>query len=234
MSDSSRRMTTIGMSAVAVGMALAGTASAATLTQTQTIGPTPTDVVTTQLFNQFDPSLGTLTGVTISASASQGPPVIKATWNGTQPSAARSARYAFDWTSTIKQGSTIIATGANEAPANSDPFNPFTNWGSLALPAGLTTGQFVTFTNPAWGVSIANAINIPVGDFATYSGLGTVPIDINISNLFGISLPSNWNVQLTTLANSSVTIEYTYTPIPTPASASLVALAGLAAFRRRR
>lgn len=220
---------------VATVLACAGSASAATISVTQTLGPTPTYVITSMPFAKFDPSLGTLTGVTISASATQNAPTLKLTWNGTAASPSnRFLRYAFDWNSSISQGSTVIASGAAEAPANSDPTSPFTNWGSFALPAGLEPGQHVTFSDPSWVVSINNTVNIAAGDLATYIGLDSVAVDISLTNFFGISFLNNWNMQLTTTATASVTVEYTYTPIPTPAAASLLGLAGVVASRRRR
>ncbi len=222
----------VAIGAVAL-VAMAGSAaSAAVITQTQTIGPSPTDIVQTQNFAQFDPALGTLTGVTVTASASQGPLSMRFTWNGLNPSpTGRVFRYALDYTGSIMQGTNTITSGANQV---FNPYGPLSGYGSIVAPAGYATGQSIIYSDPSWGLSFANVVNVLPGNFTPYVGVGTVPFDVRLENFYGVSVPGGWGLQLTTNGQSSITVEYTYTPIPTPGAAAVLGLGGLLAARRRR
>ena len=225
--------TSIAIGALAL-VAIAGSAaSAAVITQTQTISPTGTDIVQTQNFAQFDPALGTLTGVTVTASASQGPVSMKFTYIGSETSPAdEEFLYAFDFTGSIMQGTNTIASGANQV---FDPFGPLSGYGSIVAPEGYLPGQAIIYSNPAWSLSIANVVNVLPANFTPYVGVGTVAFDVRLENIFGITFPSSlWNPQLTTNGQSSITVDYTYTPVPTPGAAAVLGLGGLLAARRRR
>lgn len=221
----------ISLIVLAAGMT-SSVASATLITQTQTLGPSPTNIVQTQNFAQFDPALGTLTGVTVTASASQGPLSMRFTWNGPGTSDSRRAfRYALDYTGSIKQGTNTIASGAKQV------FNPFgssAGYGSIAAPGGYAAGQSIIYSDPSWGLSIANVVNVLPGNFAPYIGVGTVPFDVRLENFYAISTPAGWSSQLTTNGQSSITVEYTYTPIPEPSAAALLGFGGLLTLRRRR
>jgi hypothetical protein len=207
-------------------------ASAAVITQTQTISLSPNNIVQTQNFAQFDPARGTLTGVTVTASASQGPLSMRFTWNGLNPSASgRAFRYALDYTGSIMQGTNTIASGANQV---FNPYGSIAGYGSIAAPAGYATGQSIIYSDPSWGLSIANVVNVLPGNFTPYIGVGTVAFDVRLENFYGISTPGGWGLQLTTNSQSSITVEYTYTPIPAPGAAAMLGLGGLLAARRRR
>ena len=217
---------------VVTASGVASAASAAVITQTQTISPTTTDIVQTQNFAQFDPSLGTLTGVTVTASASQGPVSMRFTYNGSGTSpAGRVFRYAFDFTGSIKQGADTIASGANQV---FDPFGPLSGYGSIPSPVGYVPGQAIIYSDLSWSLSIANVVNVLPANFTPYVGVGTVPFDVRLENFFGVSTQSGWNVQLTTLGQSSITLDYIYDPVPTPGAVALLGLGGLVATRRRR
>ncbi len=224
--------TSIAIGALAL-LAMAGSAaSAAVISQTQTIGPSPTDIVQTQNFAQFDPALGTLTGVMVTASASQGPVSMKFTYNGSGTSPAnRVFQYAFDFTGSIMQGANTIASGANQV---FDPFGPLSGYGSISAPVGYATGQAIIYSDPSWSLSIASVVNVLPANFTPYVGVGTVAFDVRLENVFGLSIPGVWGAQLTTNGQSSITVEYTYTPVPTPGAVAVLGLGGLLAARRRR
>lgn len=223
-------LTVIGLSCIAGS---ATSARADVISDTQSFSSLPTDIHNVLNLAQFNPALGTLTSVTVTASASSAT-TWQLTWNGTSPSpTGRVFRYAFDWTASISQGANTIVSGATEAPAGSDPDVPFTNWGSIAAPAGYVNGQSIIYGFPGvWGINVNNVVN--PGDFTPYIGVGTVPFNVDLTTYFGVSTPSNWNTLLTTLGNASITVEYTYTPVPVPGAAALLGLGTLVASRRRR
>lgn len=211
----------VALFALTAGM-IASIASAAIITQTKSIDPAQSDVVANLSFTRFNPALGTLTGVTITASAHVGPTTAVMTWNGPGLSPAVTFGFLAEYAAEITQGAVSIVNKTASTPYFTSP-----------LSKGLKPGESHIYINSMDRLS-ANETVHPV-DFTPYTGTGSVDFNVKLTvPRVGVSVPENYSFTVATRYDANVTVEYTYTAIPGPGAAGLLGVAGLMASRRRR
>jgi len=212
-------------------MATSATAATVSFSDTHSIGGSNSDF----LLGKFDTGLGTLTGVEIKVDFST---------------------LAGSVTVTSKSSSTVTVTAFDAAFTVSDP--SLTN--DLGFDA-TTTRLFSVVTSPAWnGASRTKVsgnssqvytivggqsytfsqLNISSDFFTAYESVGGVgAVDIQAINVATIGASGGtYEVDPTaTVANTKMTVTYTYSAVPEPGTIGLLAFAGgvvLVAVRRRR
>jgi hypothetical protein len=186
----------------------------------QVFGPSPTDWITTFVFNQFDPSMGTLTGVTITETLtnSDGGTV---TNGGTQTA-------TFTVTETI-DGFLIVPDGGGTDTLDSKA-------SSNQKFTGLASGGTATY-GPFTSVG-TTASDSPV-DVTPYIGLGTITFNANTMSGENILGAGNIHTAINSEAADSVTVTYTFDPAaatPEPGPMILIGsgLLGVGCLRRRK
>ena len=178
-------------------------------------------------FNQFDPSLGTLTGVeiTLSNSATAGTALASITGGEGGDSATASLSGILDIT----------------APGSDTPFSEATSVFASCTVAGSGCSNG---PNSQDDPTFAPNPVIDTTDLAAFTGLGMVDLNANIDNVVDGNThslePGSSGIPTTTdnlSWSGDVSVTYQYTPnVPEPASLTLlgVAMAGLGFLRRQR
>jgi hypothetical protein len=206
------------------------TASAATITFTDYVpGPdgtvfNPTTVTGQFELSQFDPSLGTLTGIHLTFTVY---------WEDVQASVHNNAgssgtyRVAGALESDLS-GSTIATQAFTALIFTSSPGWPFDGT-PITLPGGATH-----FFSPGDGNSSTDPII--TSPWADFIGLGTLLYDVTIQNAAVASFVGG-DIQYTQTADARgvMTIAYDYTPYPEPATLAIAGFGLLAlGFLRKR
>jgi hypothetical protein len=195
-------------------------------TQTESVSLTQTNWANTMVFNQFDPSLGTLTGVTL---------------NLTGQVSGSSAFESLDSTpSTVTMN--LQATITLERPDKSSLV--------ATLPTATTVDSVSAFdgsidflgtsgrTHAGQNASDVQSvtINSPSPDLALFIGKGTISLPITGVGSSTASGSGNLQVQFLASAGASAVLTYQFATVPEPASMVLFGLGGAAAvvlLRRR-
>jgi len=176
----------------------------------------------TVTFAQFDPSLGTLVGVTITVQTGMTNLLNLIGYNPQQnPTAFGACTYSLEWSASITPpGTTVIP---EDHRLRSETF-------------GTTLGLFVqsTFTRPPSGNSVPSTYTVAPADFSLYSGTGTAPFSLTFDAGFDCTSLLNCSAMVRLTSRATITVEYEYTPVPSPAAAATLLLGGVAASRRRR
>jgi hypothetical protein len=236
--ENSRRLLALG------GMALlyVGLSQAATIAYTASYPATATDYTATLSLSQFDPSLGTLTEVSLQLAGTQ--TITELTLTNTASSAE-----TFEFDSTAKfyasansAGTTLLSTGA--------PFAIF----DATLTLGAVGGGSCNFGDPTTpvncsaieyangGAPITDTLNASANIFTSLGGyIGTGTFNQTFHTLTGTAFSGgggNINPVQTTNASLLATVTYTYDTAPsTPEPATLFlmgsALVGVGFVRRR-
>lgn len=174
---------------------------------------------------QFDPSLGTLSGVTLSlANASQSATIELDNADGNPDPET--------WTVTLTGGAITFGNASQTVTANPSHLQGYQvpNGNTILYP----TTEAVSAGPTAY-----------TGSLADFIGAGYVPdMSVSFSGSWSVSAPQNprqgwkdnqhfWSV---TASGGSVdwTVAYEYTPVPEPCSMGLLALGGLVVVLRRR
>lgn len=198
--------------------------SAATLPFSDTVNTTFTPNTLSFTLPQFDPTLGTLTGILIEFSAE-----LDGNFSATNQSAA-----AGTLSGTLS--ATFVLDGPPPLAAPLLTLNPLSNFGPINVPAFST----VPFSAPTSSDSDSYATAIPA-ELAPFIGLGTIGFDGTATSLVGIS--SNINpliLEQDLFGEATVTVTYEYDPgvpnVPEPMTMYLMGggLLGLSLMRRPR
>ena len=224
-------------------LALGSSASAAVITQTQNFSFVPSSFQNLT-FSQFNPSLGTLNGITVSVSLNKSGGSVSA--DNDSPTVA-SVDFNSEVFGNISSSSVQLktASGAKIFGSNTGDLDVFDTISmTLAASIGDATSQF----NNTGGADYyryygdtghaSSSGNIGSSYWAAYQGAGSYTIKMNATNVSGISAQSG--VQYAVVAPSvfgSVTVAYNYTslaPVPEPSSALLLVPASLLLARRKR
>ncbi len=203
---------------------LALSAQAATVSYSDSIANTTTNWVDALTLQQFDSSLGTLTGVRFSYSGT-----VSTTFRLESLDNAPA-------TVTVNSAGNLVFGG----PISDTLFAAGSTSQNLAafdgtIDFGGTSGAIVGPVNGS-DSGIADIL----GSFSAFIGGGTFDISVAGNGTSGATGAGNLITQINTLAGAAITVTYTYdtptTPVPEPTSLALfgLALAGVAASRRRK
>jgi PEP-CTERM motif len=216
------------MKKTVLGALLAGafTVAHAAVVQQFVVGPilsTPWTLATAQL-NQFDPALGTLTGIQFQL-------IGTATTEFTLNVNNDAGNFGYDLV-----GATIQATIGNVVVDLLDLSSqrafvwPTDYCASQQKPAPCTIAANYSETD-----SLIDVID-PVA-WGTFIGTGTVSVDMNANSVRVGQFGSGFTIEFdVTKANAEGVLTYTYNPVPEPGSMALVGLGllGLAGVRRAK
>ncbi len=171
---------------------------------------------------QFDPSLGQLVGITVTIQTGLTNHLLLTGYTPQHlPQAYGACTFQLDWTCSIS------APGAMVIP-------PDSRSGSGTLSGMLGYSQTSVFAAAPSGLSGPASYAVDAADFSLYTGMGTIPFELAVGAHFSCSNLLNCFVRDRILSNATVTIDYEYAPVPSPAVAAPLLLGGLCALRRRR
>jgi hypothetical protein len=230
-----RSFRTLGLllGAAALGLVPAGARADVTAPQTVSIGPTDTNfgpgtaVNDPMVFNQFDPSLGTLNAVTVSMSYDF---IHTSTVTFYTPGTIGTSATNNTMSVSLPNGGGTVLSANSADYTRSTAFNSATM--TLNTPVVLPA---TTFSGSLGPVSLTSA-----ADLAAFTGTGTIALPVTASSLAGLPTGNaNGAAAVTTQADVKVTVSYSYThkpAVPEPSSVVLLGLGGCGMFlyRRRR
>lgn len=203
---------------LAAALATSGTALASTISFSDTHLMSSTNWNDVMHIQQFDPSLGTLTGINFSLKGDILGDVRFESYDHL-PTTVYTYLQAMV---TLQRPdlSTIVAT--TPVSSNTDLVTAYDGVDDNSGSSGRT---YVDLAATA-----SNAANSPppAGDLALFTGLGTIALPVKAEALsYGIG-PGNWSPTFETKAAAEVTVTYTYgnPPVPEPSSLALLLMGG--------
>ncbi len=229
----------------ALGLAASvGSASADVLSYTS--APFSSDNSFDAVFQQFDPSLGTLNSATVvldNATLNPVAEVANINIGGSSISPAQTFDYAFVTSFTTNPYNGQVTFTASPAVIG-DAYDNNTltlNYEYLvedgtAQAAQPNSYSVTDFGGPQLAVSPTLTTNIPTGDMSAYVGSGTASFgytltgSVNVGGSGGSTLAFGGDRILA----GTATITYDYTPVPEPATLGMLALGAMGLLARRR
>jgi hypothetical protein len=218
---------TILTAALAVAGLVPSVSAGGAISQTLAFGGASPGTVTpfsdTLSFNKFNGTLGTLTGVTIELSSVTYGTVQVVNWSGN--SEGFTSAYAQIPISVSAFSHNFVTTTAQATVASGTVPGPKYNEVDFAGTPG-SDAQSVPITSGYWSQ-------------LTGSGTGTFDVSVasSLGNFSGSATPGHLLFGGIASAYGTVEIDYTYTPVPEPASMAMVAglgLLGVGVYRRLR
>ena len=180
---------------------------------------------TTVNLSQFDPSLGTLTGVELELNATEQADVTAEN-------------------DSVSSGSMSVNLSGNVQGKGPGAIAPIVTliMGTSAGPVSVSGTDGVPGSGPDFHdfgslSDTESDSSSTASNLATYTGLGTVGFQITGSGGFSVSGVSDSTIHVTDFgASGDATVIYTYIPVPEPSSIVLAAFGflGIAAWRRRQ
>lgn len=231
------RRTVVWLTAALAVWAWEGAASAEVVTQTQTVSNMALSPWITASdggqhtfaqwnptvdFAPFDTSLGSLTGVTITVQTGMGNLLRLLGENPQQnPTAYGYCTYSLEWSASITPpGTTVIATDHRLA--------------AETFGATLVLNGTSLFTRPPTGPSGLSTYSVDPVDFSLYSGPGAASFALSFDAEFICTELFNCNASVRVTSQATLTLDYEYTPVPTPGPVAALVIGGLLSARRRR
>jgi hypothetical protein len=222
--------------------AVSAQASVVSYTVALAPNPQPTNVNTTLSLPQFDPSLGTLTGVQITVNGSLAARAEYENTNSNHGLSASEVPMQLNLTQNLTVGlgaQTLLAMTHTTAQDDYSPgFGAWLQNIDIPYPGGLTAYDGTTdyagtsgFATSLWNTP-GSATYSPA-TIGTFVGAGTFQVSVDATAFVDlITYGGNNSARTTSLAGTSVTVAYQYTP--EPATMSLLVLGGLAMLRRKQ
>jgi hypothetical protein len=215
----------------------AGLASAATITQTRIYGPNTPNMNGSLAFNKFNLALGTLESIQVSFTlqTSGGQLIL----DNDSPSAA-SGTFEFGAVGSITSTDvSLMDTLFLPIPGQADAYH--TGAFNLTANAGDSLGDYDP--TPTDGLQYdggpetdtqSGLVNSLVWGGYTGTGAGTYNIKYSVTQWLDYGSVSGIEVAFSpVIASGGVTVIYTYTPIPEPATVSLLTIGALAFLKRK-
>jgi len=195
---------------LAAALALAGAQAfgQSTITQTNTFSSLPDPADQDLIFNQFDPSLGTLTSVQIDLTNV----VVSGTASVTNESGGKS-RY------TISLAGDYVITDSHGKTVDVTLTTPTQNSGNIS--SGTT---FTTTTETSAPVGVKSVLFSDAPSLAPYIGNGTTGATVVLTSDNSVDVVSGATPNTTSqISTGSGTYEliYTYTPVPEPSKSAI-------------
>jgi hypothetical protein len=207
-------------------LALASAAQAATITYTS--APfTSSGATFTPAVQQFDPSLGTLTGASITLHMNLTPKVSLFNISGSP------ASYSYAFSNTVLSGATPVTWTDPYGSSALDNYNLV--FGVLGGPT-IGVAPVGPSSIPGSPIPETSSSTVPGVNLPTYIGLGTVGVTYNVTgstNSGGQGVSGLFFGGDRSFAGTA-DVTYTYTAAPEPASLAIIGLAGMALLARRR
>jgi hypothetical protein len=197
-------------------IAVAPAFCATTGPQNITIGSSLTNWSNTWLVNQFDTSLGTLTGITLDVSGDVSAILRLTNASSKNPSSG-----------TANGGVTISVTGGGLTQTLDIATSSF-NY-SLAK-SGTGSSSTLTGINTANGVWTASAI------LDAFKGTGTTTLNlsaVNFSDLHNVGGATYISDDSEINAGTTLSLVYTYTAVPEPTTIAILGIGALSIFRKK-
>jgi hypothetical protein len=215
------------LSSLAVAVT-ATTAKASTISYSDNIPLTVPAFGSDLYLPQFNPALGTLTGITMDVGGD-----LDATWSITNDNHSGTAYLLMYQDLTISEGANTLLFASEHTEgvykASLDDSDPIFNGEcvTLAITAGPSTATADLWEEPVGGTDQT------ISDFTDYVGTGTVTLPVTSNLSEEASIPGgNYSENPAPLTDAYATVTYTY--VPEPASFSLLGLGILGLLSRRR
>jgi hypothetical protein len=217
-----------------VGLALVGVAQAVPTTVTQNSTQNVTTNDTSFTFNQFNPSLGTLSAVDLILNSS----VSGGSVGATNQTGTDMTITDFDTRFRLNANSTLGIAAYNTAYVS---INTSPDWNVTTIPANSSS----TFSILGGQSLLSSPVTRPISNssLSQYIGLGTITFAAKIQNVISATAATFGVDSTNNFAATSMSLRYTYTPsvnpVPEPGqvAASLLLLGGIGGYvfiKRRR
>lgn len=217
----------LSTTALAGLMAVSGAANALSVSYTDVIASQGTNYSGTLTFAQFDSSLGTLNSVDFSLAASV---TGSAAYESTDGSATT---ISLDLAALLTLKRPDLSTLVTAFPV-ANITEAATAYDGVTDYAGTSGSSFTGLSGSLTEVSSS----FSAADFALFTGLGTIDLDMSAQGFSTGSGSGNLTTQFSTFADASVTVTYNYSvaAVPVPAAVWLFGsgLIGLVGVARRK
>lgn len=187
------------------------------MAQTQDFAQTASNWDTSFVFNKFDSSLGTLTGVVITLT------------DNVKGSAGYEnlTKVATQVTMKLDASISLTALGNQSLISSLNLYNGTTNTSAYDGTINFQGSSGTTFSNLTGSDSKTLTLGLADANLGLYVGNGTFTIPVSARGISSASGPGNLATQFSTVAGASAQVRYLFTPVPEPTSVALMGIGGL-------